>query len=97
MTTEEVYKLATGYNKLAKEMNVTTGEIAKTSANLFRQGLDSSQVEERMKSIIKYAKISSISLQQSDKIITATANATGESVTKIIDLFALLGRFCPSI
>jgi TP901 family phage tail tape measure protein len=44
-----------------------------------------------MKAIIQYAKISSISLDESNKIITATANATGESVQKIIDIFALLG------
>lgn len=90
-TQEQVTQLAKSYNVLAKEMSVTTKEISSEAANLFRQGLDSSQVEERMKAIIQYAKISSISLQESDKIITATANATGESVEKIIDIFAMLG------
>lgn len=90
-TQSEVTKLANSYNTLAKEMSVTTKEIAGTAANLYRQGLDDNQVEERMKSIIQYAKISSISLQQSDKIITATANATGESVQKIINVFSQLG------
>lgn len=103
-TDEEVTKLAKSYNNLAKEMGVTTKEIASEAANLFRQGLDETQVEERMKAIIQYAKISSISLADSDKIITATANATGESVQKIIDVFAILGdttasgkHMCPSI
>lgn len=90
-TQEQVTGLANSYNKLAKEMSVTTAEIASEAANLFRQGLDTSQVEERMKSIIQYAKISSISISDSDKIITATANATGEGVQKIIDIFAQLG------
>ena len=90
-TQQEVNDLALSYNKLAKEMSVTTREITSTAADLFRQGLDDSQVEERMKAIIQYAKISSISLEESNKIITATANATGESVQKIIDIFALLG------
>jgi len=45
-TQEEVQKLANSYNSLAKEMSVTTSEIAGTAANLFRQGLDDSQVEE---------------------------------------------------
>jgi TP901 family phage tail tape measure protein len=87
----EVEKLAKSYNNLGKEMSVTTKEIAGTAADLFRQGLDNSQVEDRMKGIIQYAKISSISLQDSNRIITATANATGESITKIIDMFSLLG------
>jgi len=95
-TQEEVNQLGLSYNKLAKEMSVTTREIASTAADLFRQGLNDSQVEERMKAIIQYAKISSISLEESNKIITATANATGESVQKIIDVFAYLGRFCPA-
>ena len=90
-TQTEVNKLANSYNSLAKEMNVTTRELAGQAADLFRQGLDNSQVEERMKVIIQYAKISSISLEESNRIITATANATGESVQKITDIFAFLG------
>jgi len=95
-TQQEVNNLALSYNKLAKEMNVTTREIASTAADLFRQGLDEGQVEERMKAIIQYAKISGISLEESNKIITATANATGESVQKIIDVFAYLGDMTAS-
>ena len=95
-TQQEVNNLALSYNKLAKEMNVTTREIASTAADLFRQGLDDSQVEERMKAIIQYAKISGISLEESNKIITATANATGESVRKIVDIFAMLGDITAS-
>jgi TP901 family phage tail tape measure protein len=87
----EVNKLAKSYNSLAKEMKVTTKEIASESANLYRQGLNDSEVEDRMKGIIQYAKISSISIADSNKIITATANATGQSIQKIIDIFALLG------
>ena len=90
-TQAEVESLAQSYNKLGKEMSVTTKEIAGTSADLFRQGLSESDVEKRMKSIIQYAKISSLSLKESNTIITATANATGEDVQKIIDIFALLG------
>ena len=95
-TQQEVNNLALSYNELAKEMGVTTKEVASTAADLFRQGLDDSQVEERMKAIIQYAKISGISLEESNKIITATANATGESVEKIIDVFAMLGDITAS-
>src|SRR5690606_25741201 len=90
-TQEEVNQLAKAYNNLAKEMSVTTKEIAGTAAELYRQGLTDAEVERRMRAIIQYAKISSISLDEANKIITATANATGESVQKIIDIFAYLG------
>jgi TP901 family phage tail tape measure protein len=88
---QEVQGLTKNFNDLAKAMSVSTVEIAKTSVELYRQGLSQKEVEERMKSTIQYAKISSISLADSNKIITATANATGESVTKITDIFAILG------
>lgn len=88
---EQVQRLAHSYNNLAKQMGVTTKEVASTSVELYRQGLTSSEVEERMKAIIQYAKISSLSLSDANKIITATANATKEPVEKIIDIFALLG------
>jgi len=93
-TQDQVNSLAVSYNKLAREMSVTTAEIANTSQELYRQGLTDSEVEERMKAIIKYAKISNLSLSESNSIITATVNATGESVQKVIDIFALLGRYC---
>src|SRR5690606_24723905 len=38
-TQQEVNNLALSYNKLAKEMSVTTKEIAGTAAELYRQGL----------------------------------------------------------
>ncbi len=90
-TQAEVERLAVSYNKLAKEMSVSTRDLVGVSADLYRQGLNDTQVEERMKGIVQYAKISSISLNDSNRIITSTANATGESVQKIIDIFALLG------
>jgi hypothetical protein len=95
---EAVNKLKNSFNGIGIEMGASTKEIADTSVELYRQGLSQGEVEERMEAIVKYAKISNISLQDSNKIITATANATGESVNKIIDIFALLGRKgCPLI
>ena len=90
-TEEQVNKLATSYNSLAKLMSVSTKDIASTAVDLYRQGLQGIDVDERMEAIIKYAKISSLSLADSNKIITATMNATGESAQKVIDIFSYLG------
>ena len=90
-TKEKVDALAQSYNELGKQMKVTTSEIAATSADLYRQGLTDAEVTDRMKGIIEYAKISSISLEDSNKIITATANATERSIENITDIFAYLG------
>jgi hypothetical protein len=87
----DVEKLAESYNKLARQMGVTTKEIALTSVDLFRQGLPEEEVNKRMDAIIKYAKISGISLAESNKIITATSNAMGVSAEKAVDVMSYLG------
>lgn len=88
---QDVEKLALSYNKLAKEMNVTTTEIAKTSVELYRQGLTGGAVDERLQGIIKYAKIAGIDMGTSNKIITATMNALGTSAERTIDVMSFLG------
>jgi len=87
----EVQKLAESYNALGKAMSVSTVDVANTSVDLYRQGLQGPEVEERMQAIVKYSKISAISMADSNKIITATMNATGESAQKVIDTFSYLG------
>ncbi len=88
---KQVERLAESYNALAKEMSVTTKEVVSQAADLYRQGLNASEVEERLRAITVYSKISGLTMEESNKIITATANATGESVNKIIDIFSYLG------
>lgn len=91
MTQVEVENLAKSYGQLAIEMSVSTKEITVQAAELYRQGLATKDVEERMKGIIIYSKISGITIEESGKIITATMNATGRSVEDVINVFALLG------
>lgn len=87
----EVEKLAKSYNSLAKQMSVSTKEIAAQAVDLYRQGLQGTDVDERMQAIIKYAKISSISLQDSNDIITASVNGTKANVNELIDVFSYMG------
>ena len=91
MTQEQVEGLAASYGELAEAMSVSTAEITKEAAELYRQGLAGQEVEERMKAIIMYAKISGITIAESDKIITASMNATGRSAMDVINVFSLLG------
>jgi len=95
-TQTQVEKLALSYNALAKSMGVTTIEVAKTSVELYRQGLNAMEVEDRMRSIIQYAKISSIPIEESNKIITATMNSMGTSAQRTIDVMSMLGGFRPA-
>jgi phosphoglycolate phosphatase-like HAD superfamily hydrolase len=87
----EVASLATEYNNLAKEMRVTTGEIAKASVEFYRQGLSQSEVMERMRTTTQYAKVSNLDFAESAEILTATVNSMGVSIERASDTYAYLG------
>lgn len=88
---EQVNALGDSYNKLAQQMGVTTTEIAQTSASLFRQGLSQDEVTKRMKTIIEYAKISSLDINTASEIMTAAMNSMGVSATRAADVWSYLG------
>lgn len=90
-TAEEVSGLAGEYNNLAKEMGVTTKEIANLAADLYRQGVAGDDVNERMKAMITYSKISGLETSKSNEIITSTMNSMGISAERAIDVMAKLG------
>jgi TP901 family phage tail tape measure protein len=72
-------------------MGVSTTEIAQTSAGLFRQGLSQDDVTKRMKTIIEYAKISSLDINTASEIMTAAINSMGVSATKAADVWSYMG------
>jgi TP901 family phage tail tape measure protein len=83
--------LAKDYNDLAKQMSVTTQEIANASVEFYRQGLSDQQVMERLQATTKYAKISNMDFNESAKILTATVNSMGIEIGKASDIFAYIG------
>jgi TP901 family phage tail tape measure protein len=90
-TQDETKKLAKDYNDLAKQMSVTTQEIANASVEFYRQGLSDQQVMERLQATTKYAKISNMDFNESAKILTATVNSMGIEIGKASDIFAYIG------
>jgi DNA repair exonuclease SbcCD ATPase subunit len=100
---DQVAALGEQYNKLAQQMGVTTNEIASTEAGLYRQGLTADQTTERMKTIIEYAKISSLDINTASEIMTAAINSMGVSAKRAADVWSYMGdatatgRFVPLI
>lgn len=58
MTQEEADKLGESYRRMAEEMSVSSGEIATAAVEFWRQGLEESEVNARLKNTTMYAKIS---------------------------------------
>lgn len=93
---QQVNDLAVSYNKLGQSMGTTGDELAKTAADLYRQGLSEDQVSSRMKIITEYAKISSLDVTTASEIMTAAINSMGVSATKAADVWSYLGKQnCP--
>jgi hypothetical protein len=90
-TQTEIDGLAKSYNNLAKEMSVTTKQIADAAVEFYRQGLSDSEVEDRLKNTIKYAKISALEFSEAAEILTATVNSMGISAERAADVMAYLG------
>jgi len=91
LSNEQAIELGQNYNALAKEMSVTTTEIAKAAVEFARQGLSLEQMDDRLRNTIKYAKISGMEFQEAAEIITASVNSMGVETQRAIDIFSYMG------
>ena len=94
---DEVRGLAKEYNNLAKELRVTTREVAEASVEYYRQGLNQEEVMKRLQTTTQYAKISSLQFKESAEILTATVNSMGVDIERASDVFAYLGEHRPLV
>lgn len=90
-TRDQVAGLAQEYNNLAKEMRVTTAEVAEGAVLFYRQGLAQEEVMERLRATTMFSKVTNLEFVESAELITATVNAMGISVERATDVFTLLG------
>lgn len=91
LTKEETSGLSKEYNKLAKELGITTEEIASTAVNLYRQGLNTDQVNKKMQEYIKLSKVAGETLEQTIEMGTAGTNTFGVSVERLGDISSATG------
>lgn len=93
-TESESERLGQSYRALATDMSVTSTEIAKAAVEFWRQGLDNDEVNARLESTIKYAKIAAIEFDDAATLITAATNSFtdfGMTAERVADVFSYLG------
>src|SRR5690606_17930124 len=90
-TRKEVAGLAKEYNNLAKQMKVTTSEIASGAVEFYRQGLEQEEVMERLRTTTIYSKIANLDFTQSAELLTAAVNSMGIDIERVADVFTYLG------
>lgn len=74
---EEVEKLADRYREIASEMNVSSLDMADAAIYFTRQGLQSAEIEKRLKNVTMYAKAANVEFKDASEIITAVVNSMG--------------------
>lgn len=82
------------YQDMAKQVGLTTTEVAKLSIEFFRQGREARDALELTRTAAEFAKIAAISVQDAANFLTAAINGfnlAASDATSIIDKFAALG------
>lgn len=84
------------YNELAKELKVTTNDVADAMITFVRQGLDAETAMNRTAVATQFAKAAAIDFNLSAELLTASFNALGggveENFREISDVLLHLGR-----
>lgn len=97
-TQAQVALLAKEYQQLAKQMGVTTEDIARGAVEFYRQGLSQQEVMERLRVTTMAAKISAQDFKTTAELLTATVNSMNVSIERASDVFAYLGKIhCPLV
>ena len=100
-TETEVEQLGKTYRELAKDMNVSSLDMADAAIYFTRQGLAAADVEERLKYTTQYAKTANIEFERSAELITAVVNSMDlendeladgrDAAQRVADVFLKIG------
>ena len=72
---EEVAKLGETYRNIAKDMSVSSLDMAEAAVYFTRQGLEAADIEDRLKNVTMYAKAANVEFKDASEIITAVINS----------------------
>ena len=85
-TPEEINRLASSFNGLAKELGATTIEIAEGSVEWLRQGKSIEETSELLRSSTMLAKLGNMEAAESTEYLTSTLNSYNMSAEEAIQV-----------
>lgn len=88
---EQANRMGQTYRSMAKEMSVSSSEIAKAAVEFWRQGLGETEVNSRQVNTTKYAKIAALEFDEAAELVTAATNSMNQDAQRVVDVFAYLG------
>lgn len=91
-TDEEVEKLGEDMLQVAKDLKVSFADVAKATTELYRQGLNDEEVNERREQVLKFSKVSGVSATDATKLITVGLNSgLFSNARQVTDVVTALG------
>ena len=91
----DIDNLSQKYREMARQMSVSSKEIASAATTFYRQGLDDADVEKRLTYTTQFAKVAAVDFNQAAELITATANSMSNDIQgdiqRVVDVFVYLG------
>ena len=90
-TQKQADDMGKAYRKMAKDMNVSSTEIAKAAVEFYRQGLPEDETNKRLTATIQYAKISAMSFDDAAQLMTSATNTMEVSAERVASVWAFLG------
>lgn len=89
---EEADALGAKFRSMANDLKTPSSEIAEVAVAWYRQGLDDKQVEERLVSANKLARVAAIDMETSTRMITTAINSgMVETAEQASDVLVSLG------
>ena len=82
----EIKNLATSYNNLARQMGVTTGEVAKGSVEWLRQGKTIQETTELLRASTMLSKLGNVDAAQATEYLTSTLNGYGMAAEEAVNI-----------
>ena len=83
-TSEEINRLSGEYNKLAKELGVTTLEVAKGNLEWIRQGKSVEDSSELLRASVMLAKLANLDQAESTEYLTSVINGYKLSIDEVM-------------
>lgn len=90
-TDSQIESLSQSYRNLAKDLKISSTDIATAAVEFWRQGLSEEETMSRTRWTSMYAKITAQSFDEAATQITASTNSMGVSAQEVVDLFTYLG------
>lgn len=91
----QIEQLTGKYQQMAKQLSVTSTEVADAAVLFYRQGLSDSEVDQRLKTTTMFAKTAAIDVSDAAEMITATMNSMENdiqgNIQRVTDVFLYLG------